>query len=170
MEKCYGTASFLILMNSSSVDYFFSSKGLRQEDPLSPFFFLVVAEAFGALISKAFQGGLMEGFMMGENGMTISHLQFANDILVFCKNFTSQRLLLRCVLRCFEALLGMKVNLSKSCIYGVGQVSDLWRFMEMLGCEMGALSFASLGLLLGAPYKCKEVWNLVLERIHKRLV
>lgn len=55
MKKCYGTASFIFL-NSSPVDYFHGSRGLCQSDPLSPFLFLVVAEAFGALLTKAFKG------------------------------------------------------------------------------------------------------------------
>jgi len=35
---------------------------------------------------------------------------------------------------------------------------------------MGTLLTSFLGLPLRAPYKCKEVWNPVLERTHIRLV
>lgn len=62
MKKCYGTASFSILINGSLVDYLFNSRGLRQGDPLSPFLFLVVTKALGVILSKAFQGGLIDGF------------------------------------------------------------------------------------------------------------
>lgn len=57
MSKCYRTASFLILLNRVSVDYFHSKRGLQQGDPLSPILFLVVAEAFNALLNRAFREG-----------------------------------------------------------------------------------------------------------------
>lgn len=110
-----------------------------------------MAEAFGVMLSKAFQGGLLEGFQVGRSDLKISHLQFVDDTLVFCKQSISQLTLLRCVIRCFEAILGLKVNLSKSCIYGVGQVNDLWRFVEVLGCQMGVLPTSYLRLPLGTP-------------------
>lgn len=61
MQKYNGTTSFSILLNGASVEYFHSSRGLCLGDPFSPFSFLVVAEAIGALLSKAFQGGLLRG-------------------------------------------------------------------------------------------------------------
>lgn len=54
MRKCHNTISFSILLNGAFEDYFFSSQGLRQGDPLSPFLFIVVAKAFGVMLSKAF--------------------------------------------------------------------------------------------------------------------
>lgn len=54
MKKCYGSFSFSILLNGESVNYFNSSRGLRQDDPLSSFLFLIVVEAFGAMLAKAF--------------------------------------------------------------------------------------------------------------------
>lgn len=45
----------------------------------------MVAEAFGALFSRPFQGGLMEGFPVGKNGIQVSHLQFVDNILFFAR-------------------------------------------------------------------------------------
>lgn len=84
------------MLNGSSVKFSHNSRGLRQGDPLSPFLFLVVAEAFGALISKAFVGGLLDGFMVRENGLMVSHLQFVDDTLIMCKDSEDQVKYLRC--------------------------------------------------------------------------
>lgn len=59
--------------------------------------------------------------------MMVSHLQFADDTLILCKNEDRQLKYLRFVIRCFEVVLGLKINLSKSCIYGVGRVDHLGR-------------------------------------------
>lgn len=73
MKKCYGSAHFFVLVNGTIVDHFHGSRGLRQGDSLSPFLFLIVVVAFGALLSKAFQGGFLEGLEVKPNGM-VSHL------------------------------------------------------------------------------------------------
>lgn len=111
MRKCYGMVSFSVLLNGSSIEYFHGFRGLRQGDPLSHFLFLVVAKAFGALLFKVYQGGLMVGFQVGNNALVVSHLQFGDDTLVMYRNSTRQLNYLRCVICCFEAIAGLKVNL-----------------------------------------------------------
>lgn len=54
MHKCYCTELFSTILNGSSVEYLRSSRGLRQGDPLSPFLFLLVADGFNDLLTKAF--------------------------------------------------------------------------------------------------------------------
>jgi hypothetical protein len=44
----------------------------------------------------------------------VSHLLFANDTLIFCDPNVEQFRDLRCLLLCFEAVLELKINLSKS--------------------------------------------------------
>lgn len=86
-KKCYGTASFSIIFNGTLVEYFHGSRGLRQADPLSPFLFLVVVEAFSMLLEKAFQGGLKEGLKVGQNGDVVSHLQFVDEYSCIVQRF-----------------------------------------------------------------------------------
>lgn len=109
MKKCYGTAAYPVLLNGKVVDFFHGSRGLRQGDPLSPCLFLIVAEAFGALLTRAFTSGLLEGFRVHENGLMVSHLQFADDTLIMCKANENQVMYLRCVVHCFEAVSSLKV-------------------------------------------------------------
>lgn len=83
MKKSYGIATFSILLNGTSVEFFHASRGLRQGDPLSPFLFLIVAMAFSALLSKAFQSGLLKGFRIKNNG-AYGHTYNLLMIPLFC--------------------------------------------------------------------------------------
>lgn len=53
------TASFSILINGTPIDFFQSSRSLRQEDPLPPYLFVVAMEVLNCLSKKAISGGFL---------------------------------------------------------------------------------------------------------------
>ena len=55
---------------------------MRQGDPLSPYLFLLCAEGFSALLSKAEEEGMFSGVKICRNALSISHLLFADDSLI----------------------------------------------------------------------------------------
>jgi hypothetical protein len=85
--------------------------------------------------------------------MIVSHLLFADDTLIFCDPNVEQFQDLRCLLLCFEAVWGLKINLSKSEIVLVGDVGDVEELASILGCGVASLPIKYLGLPLGAKYK-----------------
>jgi len=61
--------------------------------------------------------GLLFGFSMGSRNheeMVVSHLLFADYTLIFCEPSGEQLRNLRCIFLCFEAVSGLKINLSRS--------------------------------------------------------
>lgn len=80
----------------------------------------MVAEALGALLVKARELELIEGFKVGDYGEAISHLQFALDTILFSSTTTMEVFTLKRILRCFQLVSGLKVNLSKRSLVGVG--------------------------------------------------
>ena len=59
---------------------------------------------------------MLKGFDVNTDGrdqLSVSHILYADDTLVFCGAEENQLCQLRCILLCFEAVLGLKVNLSK---------------------------------------------------------
>lgn len=65
----------------------------------------------------------------------VSHLLYADDVLIFCGAMVEQVGYLRSVLLCFEACSSLRVNLRKSELTPVGVVERLPVLAAMLGCS-----------------------------------
>ena len=98
---CLSTIRFSILINGPPCGFCGSTRGLRQGDPLSPLLFVLVMEALGRMLDKIVYEGHMSGFSVGNlegRSMAVSHLLFADDILIFYKADLDQILILRMIL------------------------------------------------------------------------
>ena len=83
--QCVTSVTYAIKINGSPMGNIVPSKGIRQGDHLSPYFFLLCAESLSALIKNSVEHGYMEGIAICYGGPKLSHLFFANDFLIFCK-------------------------------------------------------------------------------------
>ena len=76
---CISTVKFSILINGCPSDFFGSSRGIRQGDPLSPLLFDVVMEALSHMLDVAATAGQFSGFSIGSTASAsiclISYLQ-----------------------------------------------------------------------------------------------
>jgi hypothetical protein len=141
--------------------FFGSSRGVRQGDPLSPFLFVLVIEAFNKMLGAFISRGLISGFTVGsseQNRVNVSHLLFADDTLVFCGANDSQIRHVGALLVCFKTVTGLKVNLSKSTLVPVDLRGEVDQLAGVLGCGIGDLPLKYLGLPLGASFKFKAMW------------
>lgn len=151
---------FSVLINGCMEGYFHSQKGLGQGDPVSPFLFLLAMEGLNHLIKTTKANGWIRDFGFQINdmvGMEISHLLYADDSLVFCEAEVDQIKHLRAILTIFEALSGLHVNCSKSCIYPVNNVQNEQILASSLGCQVGTLPTKYLGMLLGAKRNSNNI-------------
>ncbi|RVW17079.1 hypothetical protein CK203_076004 [Vitis vinifera] len=74
----------------------------------------------------------------GERGrLTVSHLLFADDTLIFCKARREQLSNLSWILAWFEAASGLRINLAKSVLIPVGEVDEMEELAAELGCKWG---------------------------------
>ena len=86
---CMSTASFSILINGASAGFFRNARGLRQGDPLSPYLFVLGMDILSHLINKAMERNFLSGCKIrgvGEEELELSHLLYADDTLLFCKD------------------------------------------------------------------------------------
>jgi hypothetical protein len=161
IKHCISTVRFLVLINGVPSGFFGSSRGVWQGDPLSPFLFVLVMEAFRRMLGALISRGLISGFTVGSsemNRVNVSHLLFADDALVFCGANESQIRHVGALLVCFEAVTGLKVNLSKSALVPVGLRGKVDQLASVLGCGIGDLPLKYLGLPLGVSFKLKAMW------------
>ncbi|KAJ9542843.1 hypothetical protein OSB04_029349 [Centaurea solstitialis] len=121
-------------------------------------------------MEEACEKGIFEGLQIGIDEVTISHLQYADDVIFF-GNWSKVNLknLIK-ILECFRLLSGLKINLRKSKLYGVGiNEAEVQDWAREMGCEGGALPFIYLGLPVGASMRKIKNWNPVFDKVKKKL-
>ena len=160
------------MINGSPSNFFGSSRGLQQGDPLSPLLFDIVMKALNRMLDVAASTRQFSGFSVGSTAgpsMMVSHLLFADDTLIFCDAEPYQIANLRAILARFEEVSGLRINLGKSELVPDGEVHNLEALVGLLGCGQSSLPLKYLDLPLGAKFKDLYVWNPILERMERRL-
>lgn len=102
------------------------------------------------MVEAVVRGGFIASFFMENNrdgDLSISHLLFSDDTLIFYNVDCNQIQALRAILLCFKAISGLKVNLKKSELVLVGEVRLLNLLIGLLGCEIVSLRMKYLELL-----------------------
>ncbi|GKV00720.1 hypothetical protein SLEP1_g13361 [Rubroshorea leprosula] len=167
--ECLRTSLVSVLVNGSPTRQFSVSKGLRQGDPLSPFLFLIIAEGLNGLVSNATQKGLLEGVEVGSRGLKLSHLQFADDTILFGEATEKNVLAMKGILRAFEIVSGLKVSFNKSQLMGIC-VQEEWldRMAWLLCCKKGSMPFKYLGIPIGGNSRRIAFWKPLLETFNKK--
>ncbi|XP_059437358.1 uncharacterized protein LOC132170396 [Corylus avellana] len=116
IHQCITTSSFSILLDGAPFGNFSPSRGLRQGDPLSPFLFIMGSEILSRLIEREENLGLLHGIKMVRMCPPISHLLFADDVIIFSKaNVSEAQVILNC-LNTYSAWSGQHINLAKSAV------------------------------------------------------
>lgn len=118
MEALVFNSTMSILVNGSSTKDFVVSRGLHQGDPFSLFLFLLVVEGLTALLNKASSLGDYVGFQVG-NEVHFEIIQFADDTLLIGDGSWNNLWSVKAILRGFELVFGLRVNLSKSWFVGL---------------------------------------------------
>jgi hypothetical protein len=113
---CISTTSFSILINGSPFGMFSPSRGLRQGDHLSPFLFILSTEVLSRLIHHQESIGLLKGIKIGKHCPPITHLLFADDLLIFAKATLTEARTIKSCLDSYCAWSGQQVNEAKSSI------------------------------------------------------
>lgn len=85
IQESVSSTKLSVLINGSPKDFFPAKRGLtlRQGEPLSPFLYVVVAEALSRMLLAVGDANLNCGFKAAQDAPS-NHLQFADDTLILC--------------------------------------------------------------------------------------
>lgn len=91
--------------------------GVTQGGPLSPYLFMLCMERLGHLIIEAINYGKWSPLWLSRKGPALSHLFFADDLLLFYEASRSQAAQVKQILSLFCHFSGQSVNASKSQVF-----------------------------------------------------
>lgn len=157
-------------LNGELGQYFRSYKGLRQGDPLSPLMFNIVADGLSAILDKAVERGVLRGVVphLVQGGLT--HLQYADDTVLFIQNTDSNIVNLKFLLFCYEEMSGMKINYNKSEVFTIGiDAEESEHIANAFNCKVGKFPMKYLGLPISYKRLSKEELSESAAKVEKRL-
>ncbi|KAL1331391.1 hypothetical protein AAHE18_12G181400 [Arachis hypogaea] len=82
-------------------------RGLRQGDPLSPFLFVLVVDVLYRMVGETVRNKKILPLVVGRDSIELSHLQFADDTILFCPPEEETMKNYKRLLRCFELMSGL---------------------------------------------------------------
>ncbi|GJU06460.1 RNA-directed DNA polymerase, eukaryota, reverse transcriptase zinc-binding domain protein [Tanacetum coccineum] len=170
IKACLNSSRASILINGSPTSEFSIKRGLRQGDPLSPFLFILVMEGLHNAFEEAVGNGLITGVNIKNSTINVSHLFYADDVIITTDwNAKDMDNIIR-VLHVFYLASGLKINIHKSNIYGIGVNKDeVLSMASNAGCMAGDVPFNYLGLPIGSNMKSIASWKTLVDRFHMRL-
>lgn len=171
IRKSWHSSSTQILWDGSLSEPFSPSRGVRQGDPLSPYLFALCIERLSHGISTAVDMGLWNPIQLSRGGPKLSHMFFADDLIMFTEASEDQLNVVMNVLEDFCVCSGEKVNINKSAIFCSRNVSDTLasRLSEISGFNLTS----DLGKYLGVPLLHGRAgvicYKYIVEKVQKKL-
>nr|GEV81841.1 RNA-directed DNA polymerase, eukaryota [Tanacetum cinerariifolium] len=151
----FTSAKALVLVNGSPTIEFPFHCGLKQGDPLSPYLFILIMESLNMSFTHAIDEGVFKGVHL--HGLTsISHLFYADDVM-FIGEWSDDNLKgIINILQCFFLASGLKINIQKSQVLGVGIPSSIvMQAASSIGCGVLHMQFHYLGVMVGESIRSK---------------
>nr|GEZ52070.1 RNA-directed DNA polymerase, eukaryota [Tanacetum cinerariifolium] len=109
-------------------------------------------------------------FIGKDEVVSVSHLFYADDDMFIGKWSSSNVSVLVMMLHCFFLAYGLKINVTKSSLFGLGiQSSDIHLMADHFGCLVNKLPFTFLGVKVGASMTRHSSWLEVVQKVNTKL-
>lgn len=146
LSSCICTTNFMVGYNGTVNGYFKGTRGLRQGDPLSPYLFVIAMNCLSHMLNDVASQSQLK-FHPKCKKIKLTHMSFADDLLIFIEgNIESVQCVLQ-VLKEFEDRSGLAVSMQKTSFYASGLTDDeINRIQVSTGMVCGNLPFRYLGV------------------------
>lgn len=113
---------------------------------LSPLLFNLIGEVLASLLKIANRKNMFQGITPPNSLLELTHLQFADDVILFIKDDTLSIKAVKRTLQCFEILSGLHINYNKSYLYGFKESQTrVAHWAGLLECQTGSENLTYLG-------------------------
>lgn len=169
IKLCVTTASFSTQVNGELSGYFNSRRGLRQGCSLSPYLFVTCMNVLSTMLDKSAENRVIP-YHPGCKNLKITHLCFADDIIVFSDGTLRSIEGILNIFTEFAAISGLRISLEKTTIFLAGQSATLRAAITArFPFEYGSLPVRYLGLpLLTKRMSLSDCMPLI-EKIRMRI-
>nr|GEX90040.1 putative RNA-directed DNA polymerase, eukaryota, reverse transcriptase zinc-binding domain protein [Tanacetum cinerariifolium] len=141
VQSCLSSSRGSILVNGSPTKEFQFYKGLKQEDPLSPFLFILVMKSLHLSFQNVVNEGMFEGISIGSS-VKLSHLLYAYDV-VFMGQWSDSNIRVD------------DVKISQAA--------------KSIGCLTFTTPFSYLGVKVGGNLSIVKSWDEIVNKLLARL-
>ncbi|XP_026378507.1 uncharacterized protein LOC113272941 [Papaver somniferum] len=166
----FSLAKFSMLVNNSPYGYFPTSGSLRQGCPLSPYLFVIVMEVLSISLKLQVDVGSY-GLHPRRRLTNLTHLCFANDILVFFKGSLAAADSVKHAIAMLSKISGLEMNKQKTTFFSSSVDSGtLSQILLCLDCSSSALPVRYCGVpLLSTRLSYQDCLPLI-SKIVKRSI
>lgn len=169
--KCVTTPRLGILWEGEQLNWITPKRGIRQGDSISPFLFVLCIERLSHCIREAVRTKRWKGIKLSRYGPLLSHLLFADDMVLFTEASVDQIHIIKECLDTFSKASGQRVSLTKSQIFFSTNIKAelASRIVDIAGINRTE----DLGKYLGVPSlhgrASYKNFSIILDRMDKRL-
>ena len=169
IKLCVCTASFSVQINGELAGFFQSKRGLRQGCALSPYLFVICINVLSRMIDRAAERKQI-GFHPRCQNILLTHLCFADDLMVFTDGSKRSIEGVLKVFDEFEVMSGLKISLEKSTLYIAGAtVAAQEDILGSFPFASGSLPVRYLGLPLLTKRMTVHDYLPLVEKVRKRM-
>lgn len=169
ISLCITTASFSVHVNGELAGYFKSKRGLRQGCSLSPYLFVICMNVLSKMIDEAAVKGKI-GYHPKCKNIDLTHLCFADDLMVFGDGTTRSIEEILRVFDAFDKMSGLKISLEKSTLFLAGVTTQKQEeIIHHLPFATGNLPIRYLGLPLLTKNMTVLDYLPLIEKIRKKI-
>lgn len=171
IARCIFTVHYFILVNGSPCGFFPSTRGIRQGDPVSPALFTLVVDLLSRILARFESASKLSGVKISRTSSRITHLMYADDLVIYCKANTVEDLEVKRCLELYYSWTGQcikweKLEIHYSSNLGRQSRTEICRVLHMKECS-------HVGRYLGSPFcsfrsKNKD-FNYIVEHLVAKL-
>ncbi|KAI0530979.1 hypothetical protein KFK09_000528 [Dendrobium nobile] len=166
LMECVKNPKFSLLINGNRSPWIRAYSGFRQGCPLSPYLFILCSQ----LISSMFQINDSIGIQISPNGPKISHLLYADDIIIFSEAKLNMVKKIKGLVKKFCDWTGQKVNNEKSLILCGNSVKRRRKneISKIMGFKL-VKEFNYLGIKITLRRLKKSDFQFIIDKVLKML-